>query len=206
MAITEYSSYDGLGLAELVKKGDVTSAELIEEAISRIEKYNPVLNAVIYDAYDRGRETAKRLATTGKQGPFHGVPFLLKDILGNCEGIPTTAGCKFMTGTTAAHDDTLVARYKAAGLVVLGKTNVPECGILPTTEPELYGPCKNPWNTTHTTGGSSGGSSAPSQRESYRSRMQTTAGAPSESRHRAAVWSASNQLGAAHRWVRTSGT
>jgi len=161
MPIAEYCSYDGLGLAELVKKGEVTPSELAEEAITRIEKRNPTLNAVIYKMYDLARERAKRLTKDpGPQGTFHGVPFLLKDILGNHEGVPTAAACKFMTGFPAPHDDTLVVRYKAAGLVILGKTNAPECGILPTTEPDLYGPCKNPWNTEHSTGGSSGGSSA----------------------------------------------
>jgi amidase len=88
------------------------------------------------------------------------VPFLLKDILGSYAGVPSAAGCRFMAGKPASHDDTLVTRYKAAGLVTLGKTNAPECGILPTTEPLLYGPACNPWNTAHSTGGSSGGSGA----------------------------------------------
>lgn len=161
MAIAEYSSYDGLGLAELVRKGEVTPVELVEEAITRIEKHNPTLNAVIYKMYDQAVERAKQLSgAPGNHLTFHGVPFLLKDILGNHEGVPTTAACKFMAGVPAAHDDTLVSRYKSAGLVILGKTNVPECGILPTTEPDLYGPCKNPWNPAHSTGGSSGGSAA----------------------------------------------
>lgn len=163
MGFAEYAAYDGLGLAALVAKGAVTPAELVEEAIGRIEKHNPKLNAVIYKIYDRAREAAARQAAyrgNGAAGPFQGVPFLLKDILGNYEGVPTTAGCRFMAGVPAAHDDTLVARYKTAGLIVLGKTNAPECGILPTTEPTLYGPCHNPWNLAHSTGGSSGGSAA----------------------------------------------
>ena len=161
MAFAEYSNFDGLGLAELVKKGDVSPTDLVEEAIARIEKHNPKLNAVIYKMYERGRAAAAALAQRRQeQRPFHGVPFLLKDILGNYECVPTTAACRFMTGIVATRDDTLVVRYKAAGLVPLGKTNAPECGILPTTESALYGPCRNPWNLAHSTGGSSGGSAA----------------------------------------------
>jgi len=156
MPFAEYAAHDGLGLAALVAKGAVTPAELVEEAIARIEKHNPKLNAVVYKIYDRARQTA----ANSHAGPFQGVPFLLKDILGNYEGVPTTNACRFMTGVPAAQDDTLVARFKAAGLIVLGKTNAPECGILPTTEPVLYGPSRNPWNLAYSTGGSSGGSAA----------------------------------------------
>jgi amidase len=159
MPFAEYASYDGLGLAELVRKRDVTPAELTEAAIARIEKHNPTLNAIIYKVYEPARTTAARRAD-GAGRAFDGVPFLLKDILGNCAGVPTAAGCRFMTGIPATRDDTLVARLKAAGLNVLGKTNAPECGILPTTEPALYGPCRNPWNLAYSTGGSSGGSAA----------------------------------------------
>ncbi len=159
MPFAEYATYDGLGLAELVRKRALTPAELVEEAIARIERHNPKLNAVIYPMYDQARAAAAP-RPDGSAGAFHGVPFLLKDILGNYAGVPTTLGCRFMTGVAATHDDTLVARFKAAGLIVLGKTNVPECGILPTTEPLLYGPSRNPWNLEHSTGGSSGGSAA----------------------------------------------
>jgi amidase len=161
MPFAEYSHYDGLGLAELVRRGEVTPTELVEAAISRIEEHNPTLNAVIYKMYDYGRAAAAGLtARRNERRPFHGVPFLLKDILGNCEGVPTAAACRFMSGVAAARDDTLVVRFKAAGLIPLGKTNAPECGILPTTEPALYGACRNPWNLEHSTGGSSGGSAA----------------------------------------------
>jgi amidase len=163
MPFAEYAAYDGLGLAELVAKGAVTPSELVEEAIARIERHNPTLNAVIYKMYDQARATAAAHTAArgrGATGAFLGVPFLLKDILGNYAGVPTTSGCRFMTGVPAARDDTLVARYKTAGLIALGKTNAPECGILPTTEPVLYGPACNPWNTAYSTGGSSGGSAA----------------------------------------------
>lgn len=160
MPISDYADYDGLGLAELVRRGDVIPAELAEEAITRIERHNPTLNAIVHPMYEQGRETAARLAESHGGAPFRGVPFLLKDILGNYAGVPTNSGCRFMSGTPVSHDDTLVTRFKAAGLVALGKTNAPECGILPTTEPLLYGAARNPWNTEHSTGGSSGGSAA----------------------------------------------
>jgi amidase len=163
MPFAEYASFDGLGLAELVAKGDVTPTHLVEEAITRIERHNPALNAVIYKMYEQARATAQqqtKLPRGERRGAFFGVPFLLKDILGNYAGVPTTSACRFMTGVPALRDDTLVVRYKAAGLIACGKTNVPECGILPTTESALYGPCRNPWNLAHSTGGSSGGSAA----------------------------------------------
>jgi amidase len=159
MAFAEYAQYDGLGLAGLVAKGHVTAEELAEEAISRIERYNPRLNAVIYKMYEQGRDTARQLASQ-RGGRFRGVPFLLKDILGNYAGVPSAGGARFMVDMPAAQDDTLVARFKSAGLVTLGKTNVPEFGMLPTTESVLYGACHNPWNLDHSTGGSSGGSAA----------------------------------------------
>ncbi len=159
MAFAEYAEYDGLGLAALVAKGQVTPLELAEEAIARIEKYNPRLNAVVYKMYDQARDTAKQVAGE-RQGRFRGVPFLLKDILGNYAGVPTNSGARFLKDLPVVQDDTLVTRFKAAGLVMLGKTNVPEFGLLPTTEGVLYGPCHNPWNLDHSTGGSSGGSAA----------------------------------------------
>ena len=156
MAFAEYAQYDGLGLAELVARRQVTPLELADEAIARIEKHNPTLNAVVRELYDYGRG----LAAAPGAGPFRGVPFLLKDILGNLAGVPTQSGARFLADLPAAQDDTLVVRFKAAGLVPLGKTNVPEFGLLPTTESALYGPARNPWNTRHSTGGSSGGSAA----------------------------------------------
>ena len=156
MGFKEYAEYDGVGLAELVARGVVTAAELAEEAIARIERYNPQLNAVVTPMYEQGRAIALQPGA----GPFRGVPFLLKDILGNFAGVQTQYGTRFMVGNVAPFDDTLVARFKAAGLVPLGKTNVPEFGLLPTTESVLYGAAHNPWNLAHSTGGSSGGSAA----------------------------------------------
>jgi amidase len=156
MAFSEYASYDGLGLAELVKKDEVSSGELAEEAISRIEKHNPALNAVILKLYDLGREMAKAPA----DGPFKGVPFLLKDAFGDIEGYPTRLGSRFKSDAPAKADSTLAKRFRASGVSFIGKTNVPEFTLLPTTEPALYGAAHNPWNVNHSTGGSSGGSAA----------------------------------------------
>jgi amidase len=158
MGFKEYASFDGLGLAELVRKGEISAVELLDEAIARVEKHNPTLNAVVFKYYDQARAQARRLEPANK--PFAGVPFLLKDILGDCEGMPTRFGSRYIPPIPAPADCELVARYKRAGLVPFGKTNVPEAGLTPFTEPQLYGPARNPWNTNRTPGGSSGGSAA----------------------------------------------
>ena len=156
MGFAEYSNYDGLALAELVKKKQVKPAELVEAAIERIERHNPQLNAVVFKAYDEARARA----TTKLTGVFAGVPMLLKDILGNKKGWPTRSGARFVPPAPSPFDATLVLRFEAAGLIPLGKTNVPEFGLVPFTEPKLYGPARNPWQLDHSTGGSSGGSAA----------------------------------------------
>ena len=156
MGFGEYSNYDGLGLAELVKKKEIKPAELVEAALERIERHNPQLNAVVFKAYDEARAMAK----SDLGGPFAGVPMLLKDILGVKKGWPNRDGSRFVPAVPSPFDSTLVVRFQAAGLIPLGKTNVPEFGALPITEPRLYGPARNPWNLGHSTGGSSGGSAA----------------------------------------------
>ncbi len=156
MSFAEYSNYDGLGLAELVKKKQVKPAELVEAAIGRIERHNPQINAVVFKAYDEARARAK----TKLSGVFAGVPTLLKDILAAKKGWPTRSGARFVPGAPSPFDATLVARFEEAGLIPLGKTNVPEFGLVPFTEPKLYGPARNPWKLDHSTGGSSGGSAA----------------------------------------------
>ncbi len=155
--IAEYDRYDALGLAELVQKGEVTPAELCEEAIERIERINPQLNAVVRPMYDQGRETASK---TGTDKPFAGVPFLLKDLMFDYAGVPTSMGCKSYQNVILDHDSEMVARFKESGVVILGKTNTPEFGLMGITEPQIFGPCRNPWNTDHTPGGSSGGSAS----------------------------------------------
>jgi amidase len=153
----EYDQYDGLGLAELVKKKEVSPADICEEAITRIERVNPVLNAVITPMYDLARKAIKAGLP---DGPFTGVPFLLKDLLGEFGGVRQSMGSRACNNYIPAYDSELVKRYKQAGLVILGKTNTPEFGLVGYTEPEFFGPTRNPWNTDHTPGGSSGGSAA----------------------------------------------
>ena len=157
MPFAEYAEYDGIGLAQLVRKKDLKPLELVEEAIRRAEAINPKLNAVIFADYERARATA---AGPLPKGWFSGVPFFLKDIFAFAEGMPTRQGCAFIPPFRSDHDSLLTARFRAAGLIVLGKTNVPEFGLVPTTESKLYGPCRNPWDLQHSPGGSSGGSAA----------------------------------------------
>jgi len=153
----EFSRYDGLGLADLVRKKEVSPSDLCEEAIRRIEQVNPKINAVIFPMYDIAR---KAVQAGLPEGPFAGVPFLLKDIIDEYAGVPMTMGCRAFRNYVPAQDSEIVVRFRKSGLVILGKTNVPELGLLGITEPELHGPTLNPWNTGHTPGGSSGGSAA----------------------------------------------
>jgi amidase len=148
---------DATAQAELVRNNEVQPIELVEAAIDRIERLNPIINAVILPMYDYAREAAAGELT---DGPFTGVPFLLKDIFAFFAGRRVAHGSTLMQNFVPDHDSELVVRLKRAGLLILGRTNVPEFGILPTTESHFYGPCKNPWNTERTTGGSSGGSAA----------------------------------------------
>lgn len=157
MGFPEYSSYDGLGLAELVRRGEITPMELTEEAIARIAKHNQRLNAVVHEAYGQARGQA---ASELPDGPFRGVPFLIKDLGCPVAGMPRTSGSRFLAGERHDEDGELARRYRAAGLVFLGKTNTPELGITGTTESALLGPCRNPWNPDHISGGSSGGSAS----------------------------------------------
>ena len=157
MEMPDYSEYDGLGLAELVAKKAVTPLELVENAIARIERHNPTLNAVVYKAYDDARRWA---AGDLPDGPFKGVPFLIKDLGMPVAGWPRSSGSKFASGVVDSEDGGLTARYKASGVVALGKTKTPEYGITGTTESAALGPCRNPWNPDHISGGSSGGADA----------------------------------------------
>jgi len=157
MGSADYASYDGLGLAELVANRDVQPIELVNEAIARAEAVNPKLNAVVYADYERARAAAQAPLP---DGPFRGVPFFLKDILGFAKGMPTRQGAEFMPVIHSDHDSLFTARLRSAGLVFLGKTNTPEFGLVPTTESRLYGTCRNPWNLERSSGGSSGGSAA----------------------------------------------
>jgi amidase len=157
MNMREIGWMDATAQAELVRKKEVTPAEMIEAAIERIERLNPDLNAVITRMYDEARSEAKGARI---EGPFAGVPFLLKDLQAAYNGVTMTAGSNYLRNFKPNLDTELVKRYRKAGLIVVGKTNTPEFGIYPTTEPEAFGRTKNPWDTTRTTGGSSGGSAA----------------------------------------------
>ena len=157
MGFAEYAEYDGLGLAELVRRGEVTPAELAEEAIERIERHDGTLNAVVHRAFERARREA---AGPLPDGPFRGVPFLVKDLGVAVGGMPRTNGSRFLQNEVPAEDGILTRRYRDTGVVILGKTNTPEFGITGTTESALLGPCRSPWNPDHISGGSSGGSAA----------------------------------------------
>jgi amidase len=153
----EYADYDGLGLAALVRNSDVSATELLDEAVARTEQHNGALNAVTYKLYDQAREAIVRGLP---EGPYTGVPFLIKDLHLFMKGVVSSNGSNMFRDNVADHDSTLISRYREAGLVIFGKTNSPEWGLMPVTEPRAFGPSRNPWNTDCTPGGSSGGAGA----------------------------------------------
>ena len=153
----EIAGMDATAQAGLVRRGEITPIDLVDAAIARIERLNPRINAVIAPLFEQARAAARAPLP---DGPFRGVPFLLKDLLALHAGAPLHAGSASMRGFVPNHDSELVARLKRAGLIIAGKTNTPEFGLLPTTEPRLFGPTRNPWDVTRTAGGSSGGSAA----------------------------------------------
>ncbi len=157
--IDEFASLDATAQAALVRSGEVSALELVDAAIARIERGNPALNAVIHPRFEKAREEARGALP---DGPFRGVPFLLKDLDGYSAGDPYHAGNRALAqaGYIAPTDSHLTTRFRRAGLVILGRTNTPEFGLMPTTEPLDKGPTRNPWNLGHSTGGSSGGSAA----------------------------------------------
>ena len=159
MGIAEETRWlDATDQAALVARGEVSPLELLDAAIERIEAGNPALNAVVIEWFDRARAAASDLP----DGPFRGVPFLLKDLWAHFEGELLSNGCQAVKDAAqrSTADTTLVSRFKAAGLNIAGRTNSPEFGSLPTTEPTAWGPTRNPWNTEHSPGGSSGGAAA----------------------------------------------
>ncbi len=155
----EYDDFDALGLAQLVRDKQVSSSELVETCIDRIERVNPQLNAVIDKLYEHARAAA-RTSSTQQNKSFGGVPFLLKDLLQMMAGVPTRSGSRLCKDLVPDFDTELYLRYSRSGLITVGKTNTPEFGLTPVTEPELFGPTCTPWDVTRTSGGSSGGSAA----------------------------------------------
>ncbi len=157
MGIREYGEYDALGLAELVRGGKVSPAELLDEALARTAAVNPQINAVVHLMERRARD---EIAAGLPDGPFRGVPFLVKDLMTAVAGEPMSRGSRLFRDYVPAEDEELTCRYRRAGLVIFGKTNTPELGFTNVTEPELFGPTRNPWNLERTSSGSSGGSAA----------------------------------------------
>ena len=153
----ELASLDATAQAGLVRRGEATAVELVEAAIERIERLNPVLNAVVAPMYELALE---RAAGALPEGPFTGVPYVLKDLTAEHAGVRYTEGSAFLADNVSMHDQELVLRHRRAGLIPVGKTNAPEFGIVPTTEPRLFGATRNPWGTGRTPGGSSGGTAA----------------------------------------------
>jgi amidase len=156
---TDLARLDATAQAELVRNGEASPTELVDAAIARIEATNPQLNAVIHERFEKARAEA---SSALPDGPFTGVPFLLKDLETRSAGDPHHAGAAFLKNANfiSDRDDYVTSRFRAAGLVIVGRTNTPEFGTTITTEPESHGTSCNPWNTDYSTGGSSGGSAA----------------------------------------------
>ena len=157
MSMPEYDDTDALDLAELVRTRQVSPAELLDEALARTAQVNPKINAVIHLMESSARES---IDAGLPDGPFRGVPFLLKDLIAAYAGEPMRCGSRLFKDFVPTEDEELTRRYRAAGLVIFGKTSTPELGLTNVTEPELFGPTRNPWNLERTPGGSSGGSAA----------------------------------------------
>ncbi len=150
---------DATDLADLVRRREVTPGELAAATIERIKRLNPTLNAVIVRMDELAHAAAQN--DFDPDSPFPGVPFLLKDLVAEYAGVPIAEGSRYLAGhCVSPADSELVVRQKKAGLIIAGKTNTPEFGLIPTTEPALTGPTRNPWDTSRTPGGSSGGSAA----------------------------------------------
>jgi Asp-tRNA(Asn)/Glu-tRNA(Gln) amidotransferase A subunit family amidase len=154
----EYEGHDALGLAELVRRREVTPDELLDAALLRLDARNATVNAVVMRLEDHARTA---IAAGLPEGPFRGVPYLMKDLTASIAGVRMTRGSRFFADSPpAGADSEHVARLKRAGLVIFGRTNTCELGLSLTCEPRLYGPTKNPWDPTRISGGSSGGAAA----------------------------------------------
>ncbi len=151
-----FDQHDALGLAELVRNGQCSPGELLDEALRRTELLNPKLNAIVVRLDDLAKDQLDNLPN----GPFRGVPFLLKDLYVSLAGAPLSNGSKAFRDQVPTHDSYITERYRRAGLVIFGRSASPEFGLTTTTESQLFGATRNPWNLTHTSGGSSGGASS----------------------------------------------
>jgi amidase len=157
ISLTDYSSHDGLGLAALVARKEVTPKELLEAALAGVAKVNPRLNAVLQTLPEMA---AGEIAAHPPTGPFAGVPFVIKELILHAKNVRFDSGCRLAQGTIPTADTELMARFRRAGLVLMGTTQTPELGYNPTTETVLFGPVHNPWDLGRSAGGSSGGSGA----------------------------------------------
>ncbi len=157
MNFDDYRKHDAAGLADLVARREVSAAELLETAVARMAQVNPAINAVTLDLAEQARKTA---AGPLPGGHLAGVPYLLKDLGALMVGTVTSTGSAMLKNNVAAADSAVVEGYRRAGLVIFGKTNTPEMGLLPVTESSLLGVCRNPWDVSRTPGGSSGGAAA----------------------------------------------
>ena len=172
----ELNQLDATAQAELVRKKEVSPLELVDAAIAAIERVNPQINAVITPLFDKARAQAKDGPLP--DGPFRGVPLLLKDLICASAGDPIYSGARLFRDArfVAPYDTHLAAKFKAAGFIIVGKTNTPELGLNGTTEPEAFGPSRNPWDVTRSTGGSSwrigGGGGGPDGRRGARQRRR----------------------------------
>jgi amidase len=154
--MSDFTELDATAQAELVRRRDVKPIELVDAAVAAIERVDPKINAIVTPLFDEARAAA----ADPPPGVFRGVPFLVKNLQATCAGARYTGGSRLFADFVSPIDTELVARFRAAGLVIVATTNTPEFGILPTTEPVLHGPSRNPWDPSRSTGGSSGGSAA----------------------------------------------
>lgn len=157
MELHEYAAYDGLGLADLVRTRQVTPRELARCALQAIAQVNGSINAVIAPVLTDPEQIDEAALP---DGPFRGVPFLIKDLVLHASGVPSDSGSRLFKDIVYSYDTELMARFRRAGLITIGRTNTPELGVNVTTEPVLHGPTRNPYDLGRSSGGSSGGSAA----------------------------------------------
>ena len=157
MKADEYLSYDAIGLADLVARREVSPEEVLDAAIGQVDALDPEINAFVARCDDAARSA---IAAGLPDGPLRGVPYALKDLNAHVAGVPNTNGCRLFADMVSSVDSESVARIRAAGIVIIGKTNTPAFGTSPSTEPVLFGATHNPWDLSYSAGGSSGGAAA----------------------------------------------